>query len=173
MRDMASASPCVAALACMADIPAPLTNPTILEHAWILRRKVDGHRQSAAPPVREASGAALVLLHQEPPRQLVFLRVAGFTGQSTELLPRDADGHPGSPSEVPHPVRAVSASREHVEGPRFGNECEPDLDLVWSARDAPRGRQITEILLRERPKINHQGFQASGLRFMRRAAATR
>src|ERR687897_53495 len=148
MRAMSLASPRLAALE-----RATLSRP--------LRREVHGHGQRPPPPVPETSGAALVLLDQEPPRQLV-LRVAGFAGTPVETLPRDADRYPRIAAEVLHPVRAVAAPGEHVEGPPLLHEGEPYLDLVRPPRHTPRRRQITEILVREAAEI---GGQLCVLRF--------
>src|SRR5215211_4989890 len=90
-------------------------------------REVYHHGQCPPPPVLETTRAALVLLDQEPPRQLVFFRVFGLTSATADTLPCYADLHLRVTAEVLHPVRAITASREHVEGLCFWHEGEPDL----------------------------------------------
>ena len=87
---------------------------------------------------------------------------AGLAGASAELLPRDADRYLGVAPQVLHPVRAVAAPGEHVEGLGLRHEGEPDLDLVRPARHAARRRQVTEVLVRERPEVRHRssGFRS-------------
>src|ERR687889_1000313 len=127
----------------------------------LLRREVHGHRQRGAPPVRKPTRAALVLLDQNPPRQPVFPRVAGLAGTPAEMLARYADRHLGISAEVLYPVRALAASREHVEGTRLRHETKPDLDLVRPASHTPRSRQVAEVLVRERIEID-RGHQPTG-----------
>src|SRR5215203_4233320 len=151
MRAMASASSGLAALACTAA-SSPFLTPTLLPQ-FSLVREVHHHGQSSAAPIVETSRNALVLLDQEPPCKVIFLRAFGLAGPSAETFSRYADHHLGIAPEVLHPVRAVAAPGEHVKGLRLGNKREPDLDLVRPARYPPRRRQVAEVLFGERTEI--------------------
>src|SRR5829696_9048564 len=119
-------------------------------------REVHHHGQRSAAPALQATRTALVLLDQQPPRQLVLFSVFGLAGATAKMLPRYADLHIRIAAEVLHPVRAVTSSREHVEGMCSGYEGEPDLDLVRPPRYPPRRRQVAEVLARERTQVSHR-----------------
>src|SRR5215211_6980285 len=125
-------------------------------------REVNHHGQRPASPVLQTSRTALVLLDQQPARQLVFIRVSGLSGQPCETTVCYADRYLRVSAEVLHPIREVASSREHVEGASLRHEGEPDLDLVRRSRHPPRRRQVAEVLSRERTQISHW-HQASGL----------
>src|SRR5215212_3312530 len=127
-------------------------------------REVNHHGQRPASPVLQTSRTALVLLDQQPARQLVLFRVSGLAGATAVTLPRYADLHIRIAAEVLHPIRAVASSRKHVQGTSLWHEGEPDLDLVRPSRYPPRRRQVAEVLTRERTQVSHR-HQVSGSRF--------
>src|SRR5918999_5110394 len=120
--------------------------------------QINRNREGGAAPVREAAGLLLVLLDQEPPRQLVLLTVLDDASVSPESLIGDAYRDPGRAAQVLHPVRDV-AVREHVE--RLAVEGEPDLDLVRTAGHPARRRQVAILLVPERAQPGrHPGVWA-------------
>ena len=50
-------------------------------------REVHGDRKGGATPVGEVAGVPLVLLHEEPPRQLVLPSVLDDAGAAVEVSP--------------------------------------------------------------------------------------
>src|SRR5919107_385811 len=99
----------------------------------------------------------LVLLDEQPSRQLVLLFALDETRLAFEILTGEANRNLRVAAEVLHPVRAVAAAGEHVEGVVL--HCEPDLDLVRPAAHSPDGRKVAEVLVREAPRVGrHPGL---------------
>src|SRR5215212_812508 len=144
----------------------PPVGPSSLARS-LQMREVNHHGQRPASPVLQTSRTALVLLDQQPARQLVLFRVSGLSGQPGETTVCYTDRYLRVPAKVLHPVRAVASSRKHVQGTSFRHEGEPDLDLVRPSRYPPRRRQVAEVLARERTQVRHR---VSGSRFAWKAA---
>src|SRR5215204_3193574 len=178
MRAIVSASSGLAALDCTTyPPPASCPDPSTTEHpralpphslpfraarAQHLLGQVYHHGQRGAAPVLQTPWAALVLVDQEPLRQLIFVRVSSLASLPTKTLPSYANLR--VTVEVLHPVRAVASSREHIECTRLRHEGEPDLDLMRCARYPPCRRQVAKVLVRQGTEINHHRLQVTGIR---------
>src|ERR671910_3877486 len=93
----------------------------------------------------------LVLLDEQPSRQLVLLFALDETRVALEILAGEANRNLRVAAEVLHPVRAVAVAGEHVEGVVLDGE--PDLDLVRPAAHPPDGSKVAEVLVREAPRV--------------------
>src|SRR5687768_5225200 len=67
--------------------------PHLDSSRYSLLREIYHHGQRATAPVLQTSGTALVLLEQQPARQLVLFRVSSLAGATAVMLPRYADLH--------------------------------------------------------------------------------
>src|SRR5918997_2309787 len=93
----------------------------------------------------------LVLLDEQPSRQLVLLFALDETRVALEILAGEANRNLRVAAEVLHPVRAVAVAGEHVEGVVLDGE--PDLDLVRPAAHPPDGSKVAEVLVCEAPGV--------------------
>src|ERR671921_624040 len=93
----------------------------------------------------------LVLLDEQPSRQLVLLFALDETRVALEILAGEANRNFRVAAEVLHPVRAVAVAGEHVEGVVLDGE--PDLDLVRPAAHPPDGSKVAEVLVCEAPRV--------------------
>ena len=95
-------------------------------------------------PLRSPLDLRLILREHEVARDACFGLV--FDDASVRGV-RDvahAHGHRGIGTQVLHPVRALTGTREHEQ--RRAVAREPDLDLVRTAADAPARRQVAEVV---------------------------